>query len=129
VRGFTLLEMLLVLVILGMAAAVVAPPLARTVDRMREATSRDDVARAVSRLPLEARRQGRALHWSAGETISAPAAGTTWPAGWQVVALADLRIEGSGFCSGGEVVVVGPSSRSRWTLDAPDCRPMNSDAP
>lgn len=126
-RGFTLLEMLVVLVILGLAAAVVAPPLARTVERVREAGDRDDLRRGLERLPLQAREQGRALDIPAGTLLPAP--GRAWPEGWRLVAATPLRIEASGFCHGGDVQASGPGGPRRWRLEAPDCRAGETDAP
>lgn len=125
-RGFTLLEILVVLVILGMAAALVAPPLARTVDRVREAGERDDVVRALGRLPLYARDGGVALEIAAGDAL--PAQGEAWPPGWRVVAATPLRIEANGFCVGGEVQADGPAGPRRWRLVAPDCAVEERDA-
>lgn len=126
-RGFTLLEMLVVLVILGMAAAVVAPPLARTVDRVREAGDRDEVRRGLERLPVVARGQGQALAFAAGEPVVLP--DRPWPEAWRVAAAADFRIEASGFCAGAEVQATGPAGPRRWRLVAPDCRVEDVDAP
>lgn len=126
-RGFTLLEVLVVLVILGLAAAIVAPPLARTVDRVRESGDREDLRRGLERLPLHAREQGRGLAFAAGTPL--PAQGRPWPEGWRVVAATPLRIEASGFCHGGEVQAAGPTGPQRWRLAAPDCRAEAVDAP
>jgi len=126
-RGFTLLEMLVVLVILGMAAAVVMPPLARTVERVREAGEVDDVRRALERLPLQAREQGRPLVFPAGAVL--PAQDRPWPEGWRVVVVSSLRIEASGFCHGGEVQATGSAGPRRWRLRVPDCQAGDADAP
>ncbi|MGL6290155.1 MAG: type II secretion system protein [Silanimonas sp.] len=126
-RGFTLLEMLVVLVILGLAAAVVAPPLARTLERVREAGDRDDVARGLEALPARAREAGRALVFRAGEPIVIR--DRPWPEGWAVVPVAALRVEANGFCQGGTLQVARPSGRTTWALGAPDCRLETADAP
>jgi len=126
-RGFSLLEMLVVLVLLGMAAALVAPPLARTVDRVRESGEREDVRRALSRLPVLAREQGRSIEFVAGAPIELP--GRLWPEGWGIVATSSIRIEASGWCGGGEVRATGPAGPRRWRLAPPDCRVEDVDAP
>lgn len=126
-RGFTLLEMLVVLVILGLAASVVAPPLARTLERVREAGDRDDVARGLEALPARAREAGQALEFRAGEPIVIR--DRPWPAGWAVVPITALRVEANGFCEGGTLQVVRPSGPISWTLAAPDCRVEVADAP
>jgi prepilin-type N-terminal cleavage/methylation domain-containing protein len=127
VRGFTLLEMLVVLVLLGMAASIVAPPLARTVDRVRESGDREDVRRGLEGLPVAARGQGAALAFGAGVAIVPP--GRAWPEGWRVVAATPVRIESTGWCRGGEVQVNGPAGPHRWRLASPDCRVEDVDAP
>jgi prepilin-type N-terminal cleavage/methylation domain-containing protein len=125
-RGFSLLEMLVVLVILGMAAALVAPPLARTVERVRESGEREDIARRLGALPAQVRSEGRARAWAAGDALAAPAA--AWPEGWRVVAVTPLRIGANGFCAGADVQAAGPSRVHRLRLVAPDCRVEDADA-
>ena len=49
-RGFSLLEMLVVLVLMGLAAALVAPSLSRTADRVREAGP--NCARIDAQMPV-----------------------------------------------------------------------------
>lgn len=40
-----------------------------------------------------------------------------------------LRVEGSGFCHGGEVQARASGSAYRLRLEAPDCRTVDADAP
>ena len=126
-RGFTLLEMLVVLVVLGLAAAVVAPPLARTVERVREAGDRDDVLRGLEAMPALVRAEGRSMVFRAGEPMQV--SGREWPEGWSVVPVAELVVEATGFCKGTELTVHSPSGSSIWTMGAPDCRVGVGDAP
>lgn len=126
-RGFSLLEVLVVLVILGMAAALVVPSLGRTLDRVTEVGERDDVVRRLGLLPAVVRTEGRDREWKAGEPLVMPGLG--WPLGWGVSALTDLRVAASGFCSGADVQVRSPSGTRRYRLDAPDCRVVDADAP
>ncbi|HAI58554.1 MAG TPA: hypothetical protein DCM32_01570 [Xanthomonadaceae bacterium] len=119
-RGFTLIEMLVVLVILGMAAALVAPALARTAERVRESGEREDVRRLLQAMPALARQQGHALVWDAGMPMALP--GRDWPEGWQVVALSPIRIAANGWCSGGELQARGGETTMHFAVNAPDCR-------
>lgn len=126
-RGFTLLEMLVVLVVLSMAAAVVAPPLARTVERVRETGDRDDVFRALEALPALARANGRPMVFRAAEPMQV--GGRDWPEGWSVVPVAELVVEATGFCNGTDLIVRSPSGSTTWTMSAPGCRVGVGDAP
>lgn len=119
--------MLVVLVILGMAAAVVAPPLARTVERVREAGDRDDVLRGLESLPALARAQGRPLVFRADVPMRID--GREWPEEWAVVPSRELVVEPTGFCSGVPLKLRSPSGSSTWALRAPDCRVVVDDAP
>jgi prepilin-type N-terminal cleavage/methylation domain-containing protein len=126
-RGFTLLEMLVVLVILGMAAALVAPSLGRTLERVTAAGERDEMARRLAQLPAAVRAEGRGRAWRAGEAVALDT--HAWPPGWRVTALTPLRVEASGFCAGGEVQAQGEGGAMRLRLEAPDCRTVDADAP
>lgn len=60
-RGFTLLEMMVVLVILALGAAVATPALLKLVDSMGRENNRDRVARYLQQLPVNVMRDARAL--------------------------------------------------------------------
>ena len=126
-RGFTLLEMLVVLVILGMAAALVVPALARTVERVAEAGAWDDVERRLGLLPAAVRAEGRGREWAAGEPVTMAA--FAWPEGWRVAALTPLRVEATGFCAGADLQARSPTGVRRYRLEAPTCRVVDVDAP
>ena len=126
-RGFTLFEMLVVLVILGMAAALVAPSLGRTLERVTAAGQRDELVRRLGQLPAVVRSEGRPREWPAGQPIILE--GVAWPDGWRVVASTPVSIEASGFCRGGDVEARSGDSALRLRLEAPDCRTVDADAP
>lgn len=120
-RGFSLLEMLVVLAILGLAAGLVAPSLFRTVDRVRAAGQRDAIQRLILAMPVIARSEGRAIVWSPGAAVSAPA-GSAWPEGWQVYPLTPLYVGINGWCSGARLEARGPGERMGFEVLSPDCR-------
>ena len=127
-RGFSLLEMLVVLVLLGLAAGLVAPSLSRTAERVQAAGDRDDVLRRVQGLPVMAREVGRTLRWEAGHLVERP--GLTWPTGWRVVALTPLELAPNGWCGGAQLQAQGPGLSMRLEALAPDCRVVElADAP
>lgn len=125
-RGFTLLEMLVVLVILGMAAALVAPALSRTVERVAEAGAREQVARGIARLPLRVREQGVALRLEPGQPLRID--GQPWPDGWDVIAATPVVVAASGYCAGALWRVRTPGGSATWRSLAPDCRVEDADA-
>jgi prepilin-type N-terminal cleavage/methylation domain-containing protein len=126
-RGFSLLEMLVVLVLMGLAAALVAPSLARTADRVREAGDRDDVRRLLMALPALARQRGDGLRIAAGDPIELP--GRDWPEGWRVMAETPVAIAASGWCAPAVVQARGPASDHSYRLRSPDCDVDEPDAP
>ncbi len=127
-RGFSLLEMLVVLVLLGLAAGLVAPSLSRTADRVQAAGDRDDVLRRVQGLSVVARQAGRSFRWDAGSLVELP--GVAWPPGWRVVALTPLELSPNGWCGGAQMQAQGPGLAIRLEAVAPDCRVVElADAP
>lgn len=125
-RGFSLLEMLVVLAILGLAAGLVAPSLFRTVDRVQLAGEREAVQRLILGLPVFARRNGQAIVWEA-ETVAPAPAGLSWPEGWQVYPLTPLHVGANGWCSGASLEVRGPGETIRLQVRPPDCRLLSSE--
>lgn len=64
-RGFTLLEILVVLVLLALAAGLVAPAGSRWLDAARQRAWQDDLRAQLLSQPLRAFHAGKALHLDA----------------------------------------------------------------
>lgn len=60
-RGFTLLEMIVVLAILGLATALVAPSAIRGIDSWRRQSELDSLLDQIRALPGNARATGKAI--------------------------------------------------------------------
>jgi prepilin-type N-terminal cleavage/methylation domain-containing protein len=118
--GFTLLELLVVLALVSIVAAMVAPRLQRTYDAVARSGNRAEAVRQLERLPLIARDQGRAIVVPA-EDGAVLAQWLQLPSGWQAMALDPLRIEANGLCHGARIRVQGDGATETWTLSAPDC--------
>jgi len=118
--GFTLLELLIVLALIAMMAAMVAPRLQRTYDAVARSGERAEARRQLERLPLRARAAGQAIEIPAGDA-EAFARQVPLPEGWTMSAPAPLRIEANGICLGGDVAVQAPGLAETWRLSAPDC--------
>ncbi len=144
-RGFTLLEVLTVLFIVGLAAALVAPNFPVLLDRIVSANQRENVVRALNTLPYQAlaTNQNYVL-LSIGEDLSSSApgaldeleifAGTSFrthdisratiplPEGWSLTVSAPIFYRMSGFCSGGSIELNTGISAASYELSAPLCQ-------
>jgi prepilin-type N-terminal cleavage/methylation domain-containing protein len=118
--GFSLLELLVVLALMGMLSAVVAPRLARTYDAIAGSGERDEVVRQMERLPLLARHDGKAILIGRGDA-EALSSRITLPDGWSVSPLEALRIEASGVCHPARLSVSGRGVVEVRQLTAPAC--------
>lgn len=120
-RGFTLLELLVVLALLGLTVALVGPALQRTYDGLVRSSARDEVQRALETLPLRVRESGARL------TLD-PGASDAWgallplPEGWTVQPLSVVTIEASGVCHPARLRVRGPDDSYIVELTGPYCR-------
>jgi len=118
--GFSLLELLVVLALIGMLTAVVAPRLQRTYDAVAGSGERDEVGRQLERLPLLARHDGKAISIARGDE-AALASRITLPEGWSVSPLEELRVEASGVCHPARLRVSGRGVVEVQQLTAPAC--------
>ena len=118
--GFTLLELLIVLALVSLIAAMVAPRLQRTYDAVARSGDRAEAVRQLERLPLLARDRGVAIDIPADDA-EALAGLLALPAGWSARTLEPLHVAASGLCDAARVRVEGGGSAETWTLSAPDC--------
>ncbi len=118
--GFTLLEILIVLALVAVLAALVAPRLSRTYEAVAGSGERAEVVRQLERLPLRARSLGVDIHVEQ-DAAATLAEHLTLPQGWQVRPLDDLAIQGNGICKGGRVEVSGLGAVEIWVLQSPGC--------
>ncbi len=121
-RGFSIFEMLAVLAIMGIALAVVSPPLARSLGAIGFAAKADAVARDITGLRTRALLERRNLVFPApGEAPYADLSGDL-PEGWAVEGEPIAFLE-NGVCLGGALTISDGAGRSRaLVLQAPDCR-------
>lgn len=124
-RGFSLLEMLVVLVLISAMTALVAPRLQKTVSAIASSGDRAEVTRQLERLPLLARQQGRSIEVAVDRDMGADL--LKLPAGWTVTALTTLHVAANGVCTGGRFRVDDGSVAEDWSVAAPDCRVSHGD--
>ncbi len=131
-RGFTLLELLVVLAITSMLAALAGPALIRQWESRRESTERLLLEVELSALALRVQAQGRAFTLDEAalqKPLGERAQPIDIPAGWQVDIVAPIAFSLLGACAGGEVRARSALGNVyAWQLDAPHCLPRRINA-
>ena len=120
-RGFSLLEMLVVLALVSIMVALVSPRLAGTVRAIESSGDRAEVARQLETLPLLARNGGDAIRIARGDVLKAGQP-LQIPQGWQLQAMTAIEVAANGVCAPARVRVEHDGLVEEWTLAAPDCR-------
>lgn len=138
--GYTLLELMVVLAVLGALTAIASPPFLRLVDQQRRINDLARVERWIASLPIQARTRAvdlvlRASGRGSREESTLPSfvspLGTPrdvlrdgLPSGWSVTVKRDVWIRYDGVCYGGILVATGPDRRSQtYELSPPLCAP------
>lgn len=119
-RGFSLLELLIVLALLGLMTALVAPRLQRTYEAIASSGERAEVRRQLGRLPRLARIAGEPIVVDEGDA-AALATVLALPEGWRVIPLEPLRVEANGLCHASRVRVEGAGDTEDLSLSMPTC--------
>lgn len=132
-RGFTLLELLVVLVILALGAAVATPAVVKMVDSLNQKARREAVAIYLESLPLAAMRAGREHRLAATngyvwveKALGRDAARQLGEEldGARVWVERPIVYRANGACTGGTLHWQLPSDeRFSFELEAPLCRP------
>lgn len=128
VAGYTLLEMVVVLAIIGLVMSLAAPPLFKTVERYRERVALEDVQRQLQRLPVLVARLGRR------QTLDNQ---NPWPwglppldlGGWVIDYKEPLVVQANGFCEGARLELRRGERRVPFTVSAPFCQVAGAPAP
>jgi type II secretory pathway pseudopilin PulG len=130
---------LVVLAILGLAAAAVGPRLAGMIDSIAFAMARETFEQDLGGLPYQAFTSGADLVLGGGAgqpaipsarppsgpepATAAQAAVVQLPAGWRLDVAQPIWFRASGYCSGGTVVVTAGEISETYLLRPPLCRP------
>lgn len=118
--GFTVLELVVVLAILSVVIALVAPAAVRGIDAWRSRLAADELRQQVARLPTLVRRAGVGLYH--GE-------GGTWPAalpplaveGVEIRFVQPLVVRSNGYCESGRLRVATGGSIREYEVRPPTC--------
>lgn len=118
--GFTLLEMIVVLAVLGLATALVAPTAIRGIDSWRRQAAMDELVDAIRGLPGQARSRGKTI-----AVDDASLASATPPlrigGDWTLAAPTPWQVRANGVCEGGTVLVRNPFGERSIAVSAPFC--------
>lgn len=113
--GFTLLELVVVLSIMGLAAALAAPSVTRSVETWQAQAEVDALADQIRGLPARARGLGRSITID-GKILEADGSPLRVEPGWTLAARDRWQVRANGYCEGG-VLDLGRGER-QWRLRA-----------
>lgn len=114
--GFTLLEVLVVLLIVGLLVSLVAPSAVNLVGSATRESQRREIASAIERLPVEARLAGKSLVFEGDSLLPGLSAA------WRVRLTKPLRVLPSGICSDSEATISTEEQTVVVHIAAPFCR-------
>jgi prepilin-type N-terminal cleavage/methylation domain-containing protein len=125
-RGFTLLELLVVMAIVGLMAALVAPNLQQMVGSVDRSTRRDGLIADIAGLSYRAYALGESFELSdagMGKLLQDGNPVLVVPNGWKVSLVKPIQFGFNGLCSGGRLTLRSPDGVvEAMALRAPDCR-------
>lgn len=122
-KGFTLLELMVVLVLMGLVAGVVLPRMSKLYDRTQAAFELEDLRLSLARIPLQTFSSNIRY-----ELISLPSNVNqslfiSIPDGWVVQADAPIIYQPNGICLGGNLVASYGEVSYKFVLLPPNCVP------
>lgn len=133
--GYTLLEMVVVLALLGLATAMVAPATFRMIQSWRDADEVAQVLAELAALPAAAREQGRELQLASPPAPAATGLASTrqppdpvesapiaLPDGWHLEMDSPLLVRANGACGDATGTLVTTRQQIRFRVEAPFCR-------
>ena len=121
-RGFTLLEMIVVLAILGLATALVAPAALRGIDSWRRQAELDSLLDQIRAMPGNARARGKPIAIS-DDALKAEPPPLHVGAEWTLSVPVPWKVHANGVCEGGEIVIGNRFGARTIKVASPFCDP------
>ena len=123
-QGFTLLEILMVLLIVGLAGTIVVPRVSVIYDNLVLRGARELLLREIRALPMLAKARGSSFASQPGRYGVPLGDVVTVPEGWSIEFSENLRYQANGFCLGGVVSLQHVSGTTwQYVLQPPFCLP------
>jgi len=120
-KGYTLLELLIVLVVIGLLSSIAFPRLKVLYDGGRFIYEKDEVVRQLASLGYKA--YATSTRFTLLDSQSDEGEALELPEGWRVVAESPVEYRENGVCSGGLVRLLQGERSIRLKLSPPFCRP------
>lgn len=120
--GFTLLEMVVVLSILGLATAIAAPSVLHSIGTWQRRGEVESVLDQIRGLPGSARAQGSDVLISP-DALASPRSPLRAEAGSTVTTEKSWRVRHNGVCDGGVIAIESAGRTTRIAVAAPFCDP------
>ncbi len=120
-RGFTLLELLIVLSVVGLLSALVAPRISTWADAAQQRARLQALRQQLQALPEQAFLSGQGLHWRGAPDQAPPLQALQATPVWQLRAKPGLFIDSNGMTEAASIEVLGADGQvlARWRWISP----------
>lgn len=122
--GFTLLELVVALAVMGLAMALVAPSGMRMVASWQERDEVHSVLREIAAIPAKVRRDKAAVTLDSSTSAEKVHELIPLPAGWEMELDQPLKIHASGACEQTDATLTTPHQELRLRIQTPFCHPI-----